>query len=244
MTISARPLKGRAERATHLVLRLLAGGLFFASLTGCSSMWQAAEQTLSPLWDRSKTDATRQAVLREGYEYLRVDINGHSGLMVRGGEETSGQNRISVWYSADGGVLKLAGGRLVGYSDGQRRWSLLSQDTPDASHTQAVFRETFDAQPGDRYGLSRVRERHPLSTSPRGQRWQGQNALTWVEERDRADDPRYPQPVAWFGIDAEAVPPRFVYGHRCIAPDWCIDWQSWPPRSPNPSGAARAPSSP
>lgn len=58
--------------------------------------------------------------------------------------------------------------------------------------------------------------------------------IHWVQERIR---PQFNDPqnagllplTAYYALDTSTSPARVVYGRQCLAPDYCLSWQVWPP---------------
>jgi hypothetical protein len=93
-------------------------------LSACASGFSAG---LSSLLDevRSPPSSARQTPLKAGIRYLLVENNQREALMVWVGNEIGPMGPTTIWVSADGVVLRLAQGRLVGISEPTRQWPLI-----------------------------------------------------------------------------------------------------------------------
>ena len=193
-------------------------------LGGCSSGMRAGmltfQEELAP-----NLPAVRETPLKPQLRYLLVESGGREALMVWVGNESGPVGETSVWLSADGVVVRLLQGRLVGVSEPRRAWQLTaeapSSQALDPASTAALV-QTSDAQPGAQWGIVQDIRRQllPATTSPMP--WaEGTQGLRWVEEVDASTGQR----LSLYAINAQN---QTIAGQRCINPQWCLRWQTWP----------------
>lgn len=167
--------------------------------------------------------------------YLRVQAGRRTGLMVLGGAALTRHGPTETWYSADGAVLRLAAGRLVGYADLQRAWSVVPAAAPTApvdwlaaasgAAPSPRFWQETDTQPGYRLARRAPRERLALDAPPAESQVQGlAPGVRWFVERDAIGGGA---PV-WYAVDVSTPPGRVVHGQACIDAGLCLSWQPWP----------------
>lgn len=206
-----------------------------AGLQGCATrqtaVWSAAKSLVRP------ESALDEVVLRPDLRYLRVTVERRPILMVLGYVDLDLHGRpVEVWYSADGEVLRLQSGRLVGMAGAPIEWLnvRLPAKLPDWSGEQAEgrYERLYDEMPDYRWARrDQVTVRSMLppgdtqlqGLAPEGLRWFGESA----HGRDL--------PVARYAVMPGMQSP--LYGEQCLGASFCLSWQVWPPRglSPSPS---------
>jgi hypothetical protein len=139
---------------------------------------------------------------------------------------------VNVWVSADGVIIRTLHGRLMGVTEPQRQWALRPESSVLAALPITVNSSSIqitDEQPGFRMGVRReIEYRHMDPTNAMAKWVNNAGQLQWVEEVDVSTGER----TAILGLDAAL---HTVAGHRCISPQWCIRWQTWPPKGPSTS---------
>ena len=195
-------------------------------LSACASGFSNG---LSSLLDevRNPPSSARQTPLKAGIRYLLVENNQREALMVWVGNEVSPMGPTTIWVSADGVVLRLAQGRLVGISEPTRQWQLISESKlvpPDNDPKAPYFSQTTDEQPGQRMGVIRHVSKTPVKASAQTTAWQPQG-LHWEQELDVSTGTR----LALHGYHRPEG--EIVAGQRCIHTRWCLRWQTWPAHS-------------
>lgn len=217
-----------------------------AGLVGCSQ-WQSAAWDTTRHFVRTDT-AIEQAVLRPDLRYLRVTTNGSPALLVLGDIDHDAAGRpVEVWYSASREVLRLQSGRLVGVAGMPVEWRdvRLPASLPNWQDikTPVTFVRERDEMPGYRIGLREQMTVRPIAP-PSGTGLLGTDAaaLQWYEETASAspDLPATlakqwrPLPPTRFAVRKAATPRSYepVYGEQCLVDNICLQWQTWPPRSP------------
>ena len=199
-------------------------------LVGCSSGQMAGVRAFQEeVFPRHLP--VRQTALKPEFRYLLVEAKGQEALMIWVGTERSALGETSVWMSADGVVLRLAQGRLVGVSEPHRSWRLTAESpllTNPASTTQSLFSQTSDEQPGYRLGIKRTIEKLDLPAHHQTPEWAlVYPHLRWIQEIDVSSGER----LAVYGTNEQN---HTLAGQRCLGPDWCLRWQVWPAMTLSP----------
>lgn len=174
--------------------------------------------------------SARHTPLKPDLRYLLVQSGGREALMVWVGTERTSLCEASVWVGADGVVVRLCDSRLVGISEPQRQWQLIDESaaitTNPNSVNRRIHRQITDQQPGFHMGMVRTIEKINAIDQAPPVTWIGrQHGTQWVEEIDQISRTR----IGWYTVNSEH---SGVAGQRCIAPDWCLQWQTWPPKYP------------
>ncbi|MDX8379213.1 MAG: YjbF family lipoprotein [Gallionella sp.] len=209
-------------RVVGLFLVLMVG------LAGCA-VEPATQAILDAYQIIGSQDALPQPKLNPKLSYLRVAIAGRVAFMVLGYVDSTPQGSVEVWYSAEGDVLKLRDGRVVGVSlkRGVNWLSVTFAHLPkwDAIGDQASFERTHDESPGYRYGIKEkmmIRRINPpedtqLKRVP-------VSSLVWYEESVEGGGVGRPSRYALGRDDAHQV----VYAEQCLTSKFCFSWQRWP----------------
>ena len=193
----------------------------------CSSGMKAGLLTLQQEVMPTHQDV-RSTTLRPGVRYLLVEEQGREALLVWVGNEKNPFGEASVWVSADGVIVRLVQGRLVGIADPLRTWNLTSETVATSSNS-SQFSQTTDVQPGFRMGLVQRIEKKNLHATPRPMPWvEEARNLNWVEEVDVATGQR----LAIFAVNEFN---QTIAGQRCMSTEWCLRWQTWPANKSRPS---------
>ena len=199
-------------------------------LAGCGSNMRAALQTAQQAWDGGQASLQPAGALQPGLDYLRVHIGRQSGLMVRADDEPGVPGPVGRWFSADGAVLRLLEGRLVGLTDGSRSWQLSRPLEPVdwRAVAQGLERQqtwVIDQQPGYRFGQRSERSLRLALAGPATHAMVAAGpGLRWFREAD-SRDARF---STWYAVDLASQPARVVYAQTCLEVDWCLSWQPWP----------------
>jgi hypothetical protein len=253
-------MSARAVRCSQgLQRRLLPSVCWLATfLGGCS--------TLGPLPSPLASGATpwgplpfetRAPALDPQHQYLRVTQGQQVGWLVYGGIHATPRPGLEAWYSADGGVLRLLNGRLVGYASAALQWSETHSGAPNQpgdlwdpkrSHD---FERWVDRMPG--WWVNEVQKRrltaagaqapgaHRLLGSSKGLVWWREtaapsNPLRGTEGHAQtqakatpasADSPPPTLQDTWYAVDTTVQPPRVVYGQQCLAGSQPLVCLSW-----------------
>ena len=198
-------------------------------LGACSSDMRAGLLSLQQDFMPSAQNI-RHAPRQPNLRYLLVQSDGREALMVWVGIDRTSLCEASVWVSADGVVMRLCQGRLIGVSEPQRQWQLLDEsaalNTHLASTNRSIHHQTTDQQPGFLFGNIRTVEKTNLPNLDTPMPWFGKHLqMQWVEERDHFSGVR----LTLYTVNSER---DGMAGQRCITPDWCLQWQTWPIKSP------------
>lgn len=215
----------------------VASGTCLCLIAACSSSQSAAFSAIRSAVRPNAAIDSRP--LDPKLTYLRVTSNGKALLMVLGYVEppdTPDGPQTQVWYSATGEVLRLRQGRLAGVVGTPVEWRAVRwpDGLPDwHAHglPQKPYSRERDQMPGYQLGVKDTLLLEPLP-APRDSDLLGDAAqsLHWFQERSVHGglQARY----AVNQVNGAAVP---VYGEQCLAPDFCLTWQSWPPLQKSPS---------
>jgi hypothetical protein len=189
------------------------------------------------------------------YQYLRVTQGQQIGWLVYGGTRASPQPGLEAWYSADGGVLRLLNGRLVGYASATLQWRETHNSAPaqsgalwdpKASHD---FERWVDRMPGWWVGEPQQRQLQAMGAqAPAAHRMVGTApGLVWWREsaapaatpntaaatsnaRHKETPTGSPQALlaeAWYAVDTRTEAPRVVYGQQCLVGSQPLVCVSW-----------------
>lgn len=140
-------------------------------------------------------------------------------------------HEVGVWYSADGAVLRLRDGRLVGLTGSPVEWRSiqLPSDLPTWQDTKVPYRYTRvrDQMPGYQLGVKDdMHIRMVSAPASKNVALKGLDAstLTWFEESE-AHHQVQPALVATQSVDNKT---QAVYGQQCLTDKFCLSWQAWP----------------
>lgn len=170
--------------------------------------------------------------LNPALRYLRVTGQGRPVLMVLGYVQPSAEGAVETWYSSGGEVLQLREGRVISTAGLQVDWRAVRYAAlpswAQASEGGAVqFRRERDEMPGYRFGLTDTVSLRPVD-APRNARLVGLPAsdLRWFEETVLGSP--HGRPSARYGLRMRDGQAQVVYAEQCLAPDFCMTWQTWP----------------
>jgi len=216
----------RAKAFCFLAIVSVAG---ITAIGGCSSSSNAFLQTLKQVTSRDTTSADAFKT-DPRYRYLRVTHEGGVSIVVLGALENGPRGQVEVYYSADGALLRLQNGRLVGNTSLLPEWrtvelpELPSWSSLAAGNKPLQWERIRDVMPGYRYG---IRDKLVLSPMP-APRTSGllgvdPQKLVWFEERmETSTDERLP--LARYATQGNTV----IYGEQCVSARNCLKWQRWP----------------
>ena len=173
------------------------------------------------------------AKLNPNYRYLHVTLAGAKpALLVLGYVDAHPQGEIEVWYSAQGEVLRLQNGRLVGAAGLPVEWRRVSySQTPPSWQSVppegARFTSMRDEQPGYRLGLVEQVVLTPLPKPPLKLPDPAFAAAAWFQENyTNASGPT--RPDAWFALGQHGGTKTIVYSRQCLSSSVCLTLQRWP----------------
>ena len=187
------------------------------------------------IFDTSSSDAPHplDVKLNPNYRYLHATLSGGKpALLVLGYLDAHPQGEIEVWYSAQGEVLRLQNGRLVGATGLPVEWRRVSySQTPPAWQSVPSagtrFTSARDEQPGYRLGLVEQVVLTPLPTPPLKLSDPVFANVAWFQES--YTDARGPtRPDAWFALGQHGGQHTVVYSHQCLSASVCLTLQRWP----------------
>lgn len=208
--------------------------LALLGLSACASKSMLSEVLSGVIADYLpfQADGPLAAQLNPNYQYLHVTLVGAKpALLVLGYVDAHPQGDIEVWYSAQGEVLRLQHGRLVGAAGLPVEWRRVTfSQTPPAWHAVppegARFTSLRDEQPGYRLGLVEQVLLTPLSKSPLLPNPAFAKAA-WFQE-SYSDAHGGSRPEAWFALGRYGDQNAIVYSRQCLSASVCLSLQRWP----------------
>ena len=213
---------------------LAALGMAMGALSACSTDTNAVWQTMRDVAPGRRD--SMPANLNPNVRYLRVTVDGRSGLVALGNEDGDAKRLVEVWYGGRREVLRLQAGRVAGTTGLPTEWRKV--ELPEFPRWSAIQRagepvrwtRTRDVMPGYRYG---VREEMVLRTIPVPRKSElveiDPQQLAWFEERvERATGVDKLLPPARYAVDLRDDKELAVYGEQCLAVNLCFAWQRWP----------------
>ncbi len=180
-----------------------------------------------------QTTQSLDAPINPAYRYLHVSLSGAKpALLVLGYVDAHPQGDIEVWYSAQGEVLRLQNGRLVGAAGLPVEWRRVTYSpTPLAWHAVPPegtrFSSVRDEQPGYRLGLVEQVSLTPLPKSPLKLTNPAFAKAAWFQE-SYSGAHGTSRPDAWFALGRYGEQEIIVYSRQCLSVSICLDLQRWP----------------
>lgn len=209
-------------------------------LSGCASQESPAVATLRHLAQGTLLPSPHgnSHQLDRRFQYLRVQYNKlPSVYMALGYVDYQGSYTVQTWYSADGEVIQLAEGRVIGTVGLPHDWShvnisALPRWSTLANGQPATYSRQRDSQVGYVYNeVDRVQAvRRPADAASPLPPTAPQLPATawWVEETTPA------LPTAYVAVLPTASGPQWVYSYQCLTPQVCLGMQPWPPAFTGP----------
>jgi hypothetical protein len=154
------------------VLIGLCATLSVSLLLGCSSQSEALYKTLQISFSNTSR-LIDNAPLKDNLNYLRVNINGLDALLVLGYVENDGDEKINVWYSKEGSVLRIKEGRYFGSLGFDQEWrtvkrnnspsfnNLLTTEMASLSQSSSLESSSRNTQPNKRYFFTQTYSEFP-----------------------------------------------------------------------------------
>ena len=193
------------------------------------------------------------AALDPAYRYLRAVVDGRSALLVLGYTDTDPATPaaapIEVWYSAEGELIRLQQGRIVGTSGLSTDWR--STTAPAAPAWGDLLTRAGQNQPAGQPLATWQRSRdesayragivdrvsvHAIA-APRGTELTGlaPESLQWFEERAEPVVPPAGTPgatplTARYALRHTQDTVEVVYTEHCLSAELCLSLQRWPAR--------------
>jgi hypothetical protein len=221
--------------------QLLASVLALLGLGACASKSLLSEVSSAVFLDRLPFQSPKplDAQLNPNYRYLHVTLAGAKpALLVLGYVDEHPQGAIEVWYSAQGEVLRLQNGRLVGVAGLPVEWRRVAySQTPPAWQSVppegARFSSVRDEQPGYRLGLVEQVSLKPLQQAPLELPGKNHATAAWFRE-SYADANGSSRPDAWFALGQSGDQKVIVYSRQCLSASVCLSLQRWPLQKDSP----------
>lgn len=173
------------------------------------------------------------AKLNPNYRYLHVTLTGAKpALLVLGYLDAHPQGVIEVWYSAQGEILRLQNGRLVGTTGLPLDWRRVDYPQPPPAWQSvpaagARFTRVRDEQPGYRLGLMEQVFLTPLQKPPLALPDDSLASAAWFQE-SYTEANGATRPDAWFALGNDGGQKAIVYSRQCLSSSACLTLQRWP----------------
>lgn len=221
--------------------RLVLSGWLIAlafGLLGCASQESVTVATLRGVMRGSllpQTDGSPPQ-LDSRFRYLRVQYNQLPAVyMALGFVDVQANHSIQTWYSADGEVIQLHDGRIVGTVGIPHDWtnvkfSALPSWNELASGKPLTYTRQRDSKVGYAYNTTDTVQavRHGATTQFPSTAPQLPETAWWVEETTPA------LPTAYVAVLPTIDGPTWVYSYQCLTPQVCLSMQPWPPAFTGP----------
>ena len=209
-------------------LRCVLLGLLISLLSACSIFNNPILQTIQHA--TNSTGVKSKVSLSPNFQYLRVVEAGRVLYLVLGNVDvdTAGE-RVNVWYSATGEVLRIRDGHVVGATGLFTEWRnvnmplLPSWSKLASSGKPYIWMRNRDVMPSYQYGIKDTMVLRKISP-PRQNNLKNitANQLVWFEEDDISK--LNPLPPARFAVADGHV----EYSEVCLDNKLCFSWQRWP----------------
>jgi len=209
--------------------------LALLGLSACASKSLLSEVGSAVFFDNLpfQTPLTPDDKLNPNYRYLQVTLAGTKpALLVLGYVDAHPQGEVEVWYSANGEVLRLQNGRLVGANGLAVDWRRVDYAQPPPAWASvpsegARFTSVRDEQPGYRLGLVEQVFLTRLQKPPLDLPANNFAGAVWFLERySDANGPT--RPDAWFALGSHGGQSTIVYSRQCLSASVCLTLQRWP----------------
>lgn len=174
------------------------------------------------------------ATLVPGVRYLRVEFNGGVTLMALGYVDPGPDGDTEVWYSAEGEVLRIRNGRIVGSAGLATDWREVRMPPlprwSTVANAPARYERSRDEMPGYRLNiLDTVTVRAIQPPSANALIGIAAQDLAWYEESvEPAQRGKAGLAAARFAVRVSSSAEAVVYGEQCLADNLCLTWQRWP----------------
>lgn len=205
-------------------------------LSGCASQESPIAATFSHIAHGTLLSPkdTTPPTLDKRYRYLRVQYNQLPAVyMVLGYLDSQDTQSVETWYSADGEVIQLREGRIVGTAGLPYDWahvklSALPNWGELANGQPMAYTRQRDSRVGYAYNVTdHIEVVRPSGTSAALQFPATAPRLPdtawWVQETTSA------LPAAYVAVLPTANGPTWVYSYQCLTPQVCLSMQPWPP---------------
>lgn len=172
------------------------------------------------------------------YRYLRVEAQGHLPvLLVLGYLDAHPQGDIEVWYSAQGEVIKIQNGRIVGTVGLGIDWRAVRFPSAPPVWSEiptqgGAYQRLRDEMPGHRSAISDRLEIKPWPglppiALPTSLSVDQARSYAWFRELT-VNTHAQPLPPAWFAWGLHRGQPTVVYSEQCLSASFCLRLQPWP----------------
>ncbi len=214
-------------------MKLFLGAVLTLAVVGCSGGARTAAETIRFAAFPDKRVSEASTDLSPNFEYLRARVNGRLIFLALGYREggRGDQDPLDVYFSADGEVLKLQGGRIVSFVGlGKEITKAFPDGVPNWSKKPLVYRTVLDHRPSYNLGQTWLVEVAPLARPPSGKDLIGVAAasLLWFKERlppEAMKSGFLQTPV--YAVTRRNGRDEVVYSEQCLEPKLCFSLQRW-----------------
>lgn len=155
--------------------------------------------------------------------------------MALGFVDVQASHAIETWYTADGEVIQLRDGRVVGTVGLPHNWanvklSALPSWNDLASGKPIAYTRQRDSKVGYAYNTTDTIQAvlHSATSQLPSAAPQLPDTAWWVEETTSA------LPAAYVAVLPTAHGPAWIYSYQCLTPQVCLSMQPWPPAFTRP----------
>ena len=172
------------------------------------------------------------------YRYLRVEVDGRPpALLVLGYVDAHPLGEIEVWYSANGEVIKLQNGRIVGTAGLEVDWravqfTLAPPVWTGVASQSGLYERSRDQMPGHHFAIL-----DHIALRP----WQGvppiklpatissarASTYLWFSDVTLVSTAQV-LPPAWFAWGSHGGQAMVVYSEQCLSDKFCLKLLRWP----------------
>lgn len=208
------------------------------SLSACTTGSSAIFDTARMVTGNSAAIKNLSGATAPGHSTLRVTVDDRIVLLVLGYTETLAGEATEVWYSAEGEVVRLQNGRVIGTAGLTTDWRRVRffglPAWMEVGSVASDYQRERDVMPGYRISVREklsLREIAPPSRSrlvdldPAQLRWFEETVISPVVPGEELPASRYALKKIGSTHQAPAQP---VYGEHCLSRTLCLYWQRLP----------------
>lgn len=211
---------------SHMLKFILPSSLALTTLclflAACQTKVGCTDDQTRCFAQQKNTDASQ---LNPQFNYIKLVFNGRVFWIAQGAQTA----QSSVYYSADGSVLKWSNGRLSAITSPDFKWR-------EANVSHIDWSQFLKSNPAPYYltrsidtvdgVLSRQEQRQITRIEmPKHHQYTGDTShLIWLHETT-SNTVNYKTFDTWYALDSRTGVP--VYGQSCISTEQCLSWQKW-----------------
>jgi hypothetical protein len=205
-------------------------------MAGCASESTAIAETLR--FFRGGQDYAAAKSLDPHLRYLRIVKGKRTALLVLGYVDApSDAHPVETWYSAEGEVIKLKDGRIIGTTGLTTDWRevrLPPLPSWQSVSTQVItYTRERDEMPGYRMNVRETMRLARLPTYAPQSLDGSREDLQWFEESVQDPGNGAPLPASHYALQVIEGQSQIVYAEQCLTAALCFSWQRWPPAAAN-----------